>query len=50
MPLNEASAPRSYLTAAQKREALAAIYGVPAPLTTSEIELLREQLAEQETE
>lgn len=29
MPLNEAATPRSNLTARQRREQLAAIYGVP---------------------
>jgi len=50
MPLNEASAPRSYLTAAQKREALAAILGVPQEPDGRELDELRARLAESERE
>jgi hypothetical protein len=48
MPLNEASAPRSDLTAAQKRQALNAIYGIAPEPTDAEIEQLRELLSEDE--
>jgi hypothetical protein len=47
VPLNEASAPRSYLTRAQKREALAAIYGLPTDEPSdAELDELRELLAQ----
>jgi hypothetical protein len=44
MPLNEASAPRSNLTAREKREALAALYGLPEPITEFEAQEISRRL------
>lgn len=46
MPLNEATPPRSNLTKAEQRAALAACYGVPEPPTEDEAAALRERLAD----
>lgn len=49
MPLNEASAPRSNLTARQRRAQLAAIYGVPEP-DEFDTETIRRLLSREDAE
>ncbi|MES2136125.1 MAG: hypothetical protein V4502_03570 [Pseudomonadota bacterium] len=44
MPLNEAGPRRSNLTAPQRREALAAIYGIPPEPTKAEADELRARI------
>lgn len=46
MPLNEASARPSNLTRRERYEALAAIYGIPANVTESDADELRDKLSE----
>lgn len=49
MPLNEASPARSNLTRREKREALAAIYGVPV-VSEYEAETIRRLISDEEAE
>ncbi len=49
MPLNEAGPRRSNLKPAERREALAAIYGIPPAPSDSELEELRELLTDNPT-
>jgi hypothetical protein len=46
VPLNEATPPRSNLTKTEQQAALAACYGIAAPLTEDEAAALRRLLEE----